>query len=559
MGESGVGVKTRVKVIVAAAVLAVSLLPSPRVGASPTPPPIEVWLMEADGSNAMKVAEGRDVDGLDWAPDGTRFAHTQGALFVVDASTGQQTALTEWPERPVEVAWSPDGSTIAYSFFEDEIHGLRTISPEGENKETLFTYGPENSSLKSGLDWSPDGSSLSFIAGPDDGLPGRLHVIDVATGTTEQVAATDAVYDVTRWSPDGAWIAFRGWGGDLWVVRPDGSDAKNLSGDLESAGDPDWRPDSTEVAFTRFDADTWESEVVAVSPITGITRLLVSNATGPSWSPDASRLAYESDADIYALDLSGGDPDRLTSDHLQDDAAPDWSPDGSHIAFTRTRVQVFCPFEEMRYPIEATIVGTDDDDILEGTPERDVIAGRGGNDTLRGFEGNDVLCGGPGDDTVEGGGDDDRLFGEAGSDVLRGASGDDFLDGGEGSDLFFGGRGVDIASFWTSATGVSVDLGTGVATGQGTDSLSGIEDLRGSPKPDRLEGDRGPNWIKGAAWPWENPSDGDVLLGRGGDDHLQGFAGRDRLRGGRGADHLDGGRDKDDCRGGPGTDSLRSC
>lgn len=86
--------------------------------------------------------------------------------------------------------------------------------------------------------------------------------------------------------------------------------------------------------------------------------------------------------------------------------------------------------------IEATIVGTDGDDIIMGTTGNDVIVGLGGNDTIRGLDGNDVICGGDGNDVLFGGNGDDRLFGEAGNDVLIGEAGVDTLSGGAGNNHF---------------------------------------------------------------------------------------------------------------------------
>ena len=73
--------------------------------------------------------------------------------------------------------------------------------------------------------------------------------------------------------------------------------------------------------------------------------------------------------------------------------------------------------------IQATIVGTDGNDLLEGTNGPDVIVGKAGRDTIRGFDGNDTLCGGPDFDTIEGGNDADTIDGGSGTDECRQDSG----------------------------------------------------------------------------------------------------------------------------------------
>lgn len=165
---------------------------------------------------------------------------------------------------------------------------------------------------------------------------------------------------------------------------------------------------------------------------------------------------------------------------------------------------------------ECTVLGTAGNDRLQGTGGDDVICGLGGNDVLSGSAGNDTLYGGAGNDTLAGGLGDDRLRGESGSDT---------------------------ASYKGAGAGVRADLARRVATGQGTDSLSGVERLVGSRYRDTLRGSRVANLISGGGG-------ADRLAGRGGRDTLRGNAGNDNLDGGGGSDRLYGSRGRDRCRSG---------
>lgn len=93
--------------------------------------------------------------------------------------------------------------------------------------------------------------------------------------------------------------------------------------------------------------------------------------------------------------------------------------------------------------LQATIVGTANDDRLVGTDGVDVIVGLGGDDVIDGLAGNDIICGGAGDDTIRSGWGNDKAYGGAGQDVLRGARGSDLLHGGAGRDRLDGGMGAD--------------------------------------------------------------------------------------------------------------------
>ena len=91
---------------------------------------------------------------------------------------------------------------------------------------------------------------------------------------------------------------------------------------------------------------------------------------------------------------------------------------------------------------DATIVGTNGDDILRGTPDDDVIAGLEGDDVILGMGGNDTICAGDGEDVVKGGPGRDWVSGGPGDDVVLGGSGNDTrLSGDDGDDMVRGGGG----------------------------------------------------------------------------------------------------------------------
>lgn len=218
-----------------------------------------------------------------------------------------------------------------------------------------------------------------------------------------------------------------------------------------------------------------------------------------------------------------------------------------------------------------------------GGSGNDMIIGRGGDDQLYGMDGNDILLGGVGADALSGGagrdraaywtaqtgvlvdlsfagsntgdaagdtfdgiediqgsdhgdellgnnrantlwgaGGEDVLIGRGGDDRLFGMEGDDVLVGGAGADQLVGGSGMDRAAYWTSKTGLVVDLAnaarnTGEAAG---DTFDAIEALQGSGFNDDLSGNGAANW----------------LYGMDGEDRLDGKAGADVLFGGAGAD-----------------------
>ncbi|MCB1451577.1 MAG: hypothetical protein KDJ67_15950, partial [Nitratireductor sp.] len=87
----------------------------------------------------------------------------------------------------------------------------------------------------------------------------------------------------------------------------------------------------------------------------------------------------------------------------------------------------------------------------------------------------------------------DELYGNSGNNFLRGEGGDDYIDGAGGTDM---------AQYWSSDTGIVVDLSLG--TGQviddgkgGTDTLVDIERITASIWDDQLTGGSGADWLAG--------------------------------------------------------------
>ncbi|WHO71514.1 calcium-binding protein [Rhizobium sp. BT03] len=111
--------------------------------------------------------------------------------------------------------------------------------------------------------------------------------------------------------------------------------------------------------------------------------------------------------------------------------------------------------------------------------ERLTFTGTGGSN-LAGNAGNNVMIGGTGNDTLNGG---------AGNDVLDGGIGNDILAGGAGADQLIGGAGTDTASYANAAAAITINLKTGVHTGDAAgDTFSSIEVFQGSSSKDTFVG-----------------------------------------------------------------------
>ncbi|WP_321447173.1 hypothetical protein [uncultured Cohaesibacter sp.] len=235
------------------------------------------------------------------------------------------------------------------------------------------------------------------------------------------------------------------------------------------------------------------------------------------------------------------------------------------------------PFELGGYNGNDTLNGGAGADKMWGDSGADILNGNGGDDMLIGGQGNDTLNGGAGFDQVyynnhyQYGGTNaitvsiqngtindayNNIDTFTGIESFRGTRYDDTFIGANqdyaryqglaGNDTFQGGSGYDALDYrkdafnedengLTGTSGVTVNLITGKAIdGFGdTDTLSSIEEVRGTDYADTLIGAAAGERLRG--------EDGDdTLRGNGGDDVLEGGNGADRLIGGAGIDIMTG-------------------
>jgi tol-pal system beta propeller repeat protein TolB len=136
-----------------------------------------------------------------------------------------------------------------------------------------------------------------------------------------------------------------GFRSDIFVLSGDAASDSNIT--LYTAYDfwPSWSPDGSQIAFESNRDDSLKTEVYVVTLVTSAVMQLTFD-TGfvdgqPAWSPLGDRIAFASDrdsagTDIYLMDVNGQNIVRLTTDP-GNDAQPTWSPTGDRIAFVSDR------------------------------------------------------------------------------------------------------------------------------------------------------------------------------------------------------------------------------
>ena len=131
----------------------------------------------------------------------------------------------------------------------------------------------------------------------------------------------------------------------IYVMSANGGDAAPLATGPTATGPeygrPAWSPDGTRLAFESARDGNMELYVVNGDG-SGLTRLTNNTAFdgSPAWSPDGTRIAFTSGRDgqsaIYVMNPDGSGVVRVSNEQANE-FRPAWSPDGKQIAFTSTR------------------------------------------------------------------------------------------------------------------------------------------------------------------------------------------------------------------------------
>ena len=271
---------------------------------------------EAAGGPEEAPEEAPDfIETVAWAPDGSRLAvswyrgpepRIYGVLVPGDAEAeepGSGLLLSDgagsWP------TWSPDGLWIAYQRGSGEGAEIYRMRPDGT--------GAENLTRSPGADlypaYSPDGSRIAFISERDGDGP-RLWIMKADGSEPRRVPTrVEGDFSAPSWDPGGGRVSVQvttAEGDFIYLVNPD----DGSSGRLGRGTRPAWSPDGRRVVFVQRDSLFWRP------PDGGARAFVVAGASAAAVAPDGQRLAFVRGAwprsALYLLDVERFQETRIT-------------------------------------------------------------------------------------------------------------------------------------------------------------------------------------------------------------------------------------------------------
>jgi TolB protein len=172
----------------------------------------QIGIINPDGSGFREVTTGPNNNGFpSMAPDGKRFVYrTFGpegdGLRIMNLETRAVTTLTAgYDNFPL---WSPRGDLIMFSRQAGGDYEIYSVKPDGTGVRRL-TFSRGNDAH---MAWSPDGDEIAFVS--------------TRMGFKDEMTYTDAPQPY----------------GELFVMRSDGSDVRQLTDNQWEEGTPAWQP-----------------------------------------------------------------------------------------------------------------------------------------------------------------------------------------------------------------------------------------------------------------------------------------------------------------------------
>ena len=255
-------------------------------------------------------------------------------LYVLDAASGEVTPLHEGGGFSIAPQWSPDGSRLAFASNETASGEIGIFVAEADGTGAVNILASDRMLEDGGpisLAWSPDGSQIAYTGrDPETGRPGAWIIGDDGRGRRTVPEIGPGYWESVAWSPGGGSIALTGDlltepdsdQIDLYVVslveRPPGARGpgplyRRVTNDPLIERWPAWSPDGSRIAFARTSEDDFENtdygQDVWIMDADGSNERKLTDWEGldgfPAWSPDGAWIAFASDRGATAEQQEG--------------------------------------------------------------------------------------------------------------------------------------------------------------------------------------------------------------------------------------------------------------
>jgi Tol biopolymer transport system component len=321
-----------------------------------------LWLRQVVTASEVQLSTPEDIDyrALNISPDGNFLYYAYGpapgpnqskALYQMPLLGGTPRKLVDVVSTPI--AFSPDGSQIAFVRNQAELASLIIARADGTDERTIATRQSPGSTFgnfgQGGLAWSPDGSKIAAIAVNIDSEGLFLNVIDIpVAGGPEHVLTPQRWGQIERlaWVADGGGLIMTAAeqatdtpSQQIWYLNYATGEARKITNDLNYYESISLNADSSILVSVQKERSSsiWVAENGDAARAIQLTSTAskLEGALGVAWTPDG-RIVYRSAVDqsegIWIMDDDGKNRSKLTTDQ-NPGSYPAVSADGRFIYF----------------------------------------------------------------------------------------------------------------------------------------------------------------------------------------------------------------------------------
>ena len=279
---------------------------------------LEIIDVETGVRKIIHEGNGR-FEAPNWMPDGKQLLfNEQGHLYTIPVEGGAPQQLNTGSANRInnDHGISFDGTMLAIS---SSIAGkpgggstVFVLPLKGGEPKQVTTETP---SYWHG--WAPNGKSVAIVAKRNGSNIYNLYSVNVATGKeTALTTNTTGHVDGPEYSPDGKYIYYNAnptGTMQIWRMKPDGTGREQLTFDEYHNWFPHVSPDGKWIAFISFPGDiepdghpSYKKVMLRVMPLSqaGAPRVIAYLYGGQgtlnvnSWSPDSKKLSFVSNSEV---------------------------------------------------------------------------------------------------------------------------------------------------------------------------------------------------------------------------------------------------------------------
>jgi Tol biopolymer transport system component len=263
---------------------------------------------------------------------------------------GRTIQLTSGPDIKFIDSWSPDGTRLLYSRYENNHSHLYSVRADGTDTKTLTSgtgneYSPQ---------WSPDGTHIAY---EQTGTGGYIAISDADGANVHPLVDTSTFGFSVTWATDGLRLYFGCSlvrSNDLCTAALDGSDLRPITFAALDAVVMPCTPDCMAVPIGFTPSPDGRTIAIDVAPGQGpeIQRAWAASLDGTSaiplsgntissaagWSPSGDRMLLNitdgGDGSALATVNPDGTSYREITTYADSIQSGNWSPDGTVIAYS---------------------------------------------------------------------------------------------------------------------------------------------------------------------------------------------------------------------------------